>query len=353
MNIEQEQPSPTASTPPQLVAPSHRGGKLLQPGVILATVALVVSAGAWLDNRLTLQSLQNDMAKRLAEMDGRNKESRIVAGQAQEGTREALVKLGILESKIADSQSQQLALEALYQEMSRSRDEWVLAEVEQMLLTASEQLQLAGNVKAALIALQTADSRLARLDRPQLIPLRKILSQDIQRLQAVPLVDVPGISLRLDNLAAAVNDLPLALGTLTVKSAEAPKNVQPEGFWAKLGHEAWQDFFQLVRVQRMENPSAPLLSPSQAAYVRENLRLRLLSARLALLQHDEGGYRSDLKAAEAALTHYFDTQAKPTRVALDTVRQLSSTSITVTLPDISASLNAVRSFKLAKERGGR
>lgn len=348
MHTEQEQPGGTP-TPPT----AHRRVGRLNFGVALAVAALAVSAGVWLDNRYTLQGLQQEVAKRLAEMDNRNKESRILAGQAQEGTREALVKLGVVENKIADSQSQQLALEALYQEMSRSRDEWALAEVEQILLTASEQLQLAGNVKAAMIALQTADSRLARLDRPQLIPLRKTLSQDIQRLQAVPLVDVPGISLRLDNLAAAVSDLPLMLGSPADKTGEPAKGSTAEGFWAKLGREAWQDFFQLVRVQRMENPAAPLLSPSQSAYVRENLRLRLLSARLALLQHDEAGYRSDLKAAETALIRYFDTKAKATRAVLDTLRQLSATSITVGLPDISASLNAVRSFKVPKERGSR
>lgn len=350
MDTEQEQSGKSRLDAP--LPPPHWISRI-NPGVALAAIALAVSAGVWLDSRHTLENLQQEVARRLAEIDSHNKESRIIAAQAQEGTREALVKLGVLESKVADSQSQQLALEALYQEMSRSRDEWALAEVEQILLTASEQLQLTGNVKGALIALQTADSRLARLDRPQLIPLRKIFSQDIQRLQAVPLVDVAGISMRLDNLATAVNDLPLVLGSPAGKSTEPFKGKLSGGFWTQLSREAWQDFFQLVRVQRMENPSAPLLSPSQVTYVRENLRLRLLSARLNLLQHDEGGYRSDLKAVETTLNRYFDTQAKPTRAVLDTLRQLSAASVSVTLPDISASLNAVRSFKVAKERSGR
>lgn len=345
MNTEQEQQGATG-TPS---APRRRKGVNL--GVVAGGAALAVSLGVWLDSRHALEGVRQEVAKRLGEMDNHIKESRIVAAHAQEGSREALVKLGMLESKVADSQSQQLALEALYQEMSRSRDEWALAEVEQILLTASEQLQLAGNVKAALIALQTADSRLARLDRPQLIPLRKTLAQDIQRLQTLPLVDVAGISLRLDNLAAGVDDLPLALGSPAPKAAEPTKDGAPEGLWARLAREAWQDFLQLVRIEPMENPSAPLLSASQAGYVRESLRLRLLSARLALLQHDEAGYRNDLKAVEAGLTRYFDTRAKPTRAALETVRQLASASVTVTLPDISASLNAVRSFKPAKERG--
>src|SRR6266542_2987440 len=68
-------------------------------------------------------------------------------------------------ARLAESQSQSLALEALYQDLSRNRDEWQLAEIEQVLAIASQQLQLARNVRAALLALQLADSRLARTDR--------------------------------------------------------------------------------------------------------------------------------------------------------------------------------------------
>ncbi len=356
MNSEQEPHSAPLEASPSTTPPDsgkQRLGKGLNAGILIAVAALALSAWVWLDSRHNLQALQEDMAKRLSEIDARNKEGRILAGQAQEGTREALVKLGVLDSKIADSQNQQIALEALYQEMSRSRDEWALAEVEQTLLTASEQLQLAGNVKAALIALQTADSRLARLDRPQLLPVRKAIGQDIQRLQTIPFVDVPGISLRLDNLAASVNDLPLALDHTPSAPVHLTKDAPAEGFWAKVVREARDDFFHLVRIQRMENPTAPLLNPSQATYVRENLRLRLLSARLALLQHDETSYRSDLKAVETALNRYFDTKAKVTRIALDTIKQLGTASVTVALPDLSVSLNAVRSQKISKERGGR
>jgi len=102
----------------------------------------------------------------------------------------------MLENKIAESQSQQVALEALYQELSRSRDEWALAEIEQMLTVAAQQLQLAGNVQAALLALRTAEGRLARSDRPQFMPLRRVLNRDIERLKAAPSLDVTGMALR-------------------------------------------------------------------------------------------------------------------------------------------------------------
>ena len=144
---------------------------------------------------------------------------------SQGSTGEAQVKQSVLENKIAESQSQQLALEALYQELSRSRDEWTLAEIEQILTVASQQLQLAGNVQAALLALQTAEGRLARSDRPQFIPLRRVLNRDIERLRAAPNLDIAGMALRLDNLIADVDGLPLN----SRNACKPPKAAAPPG----------------------------------------------------------------------------------------------------------------------------
>jgi uroporphyrin-3 C-methyltransferase len=311
----------------------------------LAALALAFALGALAHGYYTASRLEQDLGKRLGELDGRVKESRALASQAQEGTREALIRLGRLENQLADAQSQQIALEALYQEMSRGRDEWALAEIEQTLLTASEALQLAGNVQSALIALQSADARLARLDKPRLLPLRKAINADIQRLQALPLVDTPGLSLRLDALAASVNTLPLAFdGTPPARPAPA-RDTAPRNGWQRFADEAREDLLRLVRIQRMDDPAAPLLTPAQGAALRENLRLRLLSARLALLQHDAVNYRNDLAAVEAALRHYFDTRAQPTQAALASVRQLAAATVSVTLPDLSASLDALRALK--------
>src|SRR5918911_1014816 len=110
----------------------------------------------------------------------------------------------LLDARLAEWQSQQLALEALYQELSRNRDEWQLAEIEQVLAIASQQLQLARNVRAALLALQLAEARLARADRPQFVPIRRALARDIERLKTLPVLDLPGMSMRIDTLAAQV-----------------------------------------------------------------------------------------------------------------------------------------------------
>src|SRR5262245_4729673 len=89
----------------------------------IAIVALALTAWQWYENRVERHDLKQDLAKKLADTDTQNKESRLVAEQVREAVAEAQVKLGVLEARLAESQNQQIALEALYQELSRNRDE--------------------------------------------------------------------------------------------------------------------------------------------------------------------------------------------------------------------------------------
>ena len=322
-----------------------------QSWAIVAVVAVALFAWQWYDSHRQISTLQYELARRLAEADAQNKESRNVAEQVREATREAQVKLGVLEAKLQESQNQQVALEALYQELSRSRDESLLADVEQTLLVANQQLQIAGNVRSALIALQAADARLARLDRPQLSGLRKVIARDIERLKLAPHVDVIGISARLDNLLGAIDGLPLAMEVRPPATVPATRNDAAGNAWTRFTRELWRDLRELVRIQNMERPDLPLLAPAQAYFLRENFKLRLLSARLALLAHDEKSFRADLKAARDWLTRYYDARDKTVANAVAAVSQLHDSQIGIELPDVAASLDAVRNYRLTRERG--
>src|SRR3954462_9629023 len=270
---------------------------------LLVLIAVLLAAGlaalAWLDSRNRINSTQEELARRLREIESDSREARTVSRQAQEALREAQVKVAQLENRLAESQSQQLALEALYQDLSRNRDEWQLAEIEQVLAIASQQLQLARNVRAALLALQLAESRLSRSDRPRFAPIRRALARDIERLKAAPAIDFPALALRLDNLIASVDSLPLAFDE-RIEQPGAQKEAPPtadRGFFARLGAEVRSELSQLVVVRRMGPAEPPLLPPSQASFVRENLQLRLLDASGSLLARDEAGYREDLRTA--------------------------------------------------------
>src|SRR3954469_5663288 len=323
---------------------------------LLVLIAVLLAAGlaalAWLDSRNRINSTQEELARRLREIESDSREARTVSRQAQEALREAQVKIAQLESRLAESQSQQLALEALYQELSRNRDEWQLAEIEQVLAIASQQLQLARNVRAALLALQLAEARLSRAERAQFAPIRRALARDIERLKAAPAIDFPALALRLDNLIASVDALPLAF-----EERSEPQGAQKEappaadrGFFARLGSEVWSELSQLVVVRRMGPAEPPLLPPSQAYFVRENLRLRLLNARASLLTRDEAGYREDLRASSAWVQRYFDPRSKYTADAAAQLKQLAGVSISFEMPTISESLDAVRGYKSRRER---
>jgi uncharacterized protein HemX len=107
---------------------------------------------------------------------------------------------------------------------------------------------------------------------------------------------------------------------------------------------------QLVVVRQMNAPEPPLLPPTQAYFLRENLRLRLLNARMSLLTRDEAGYREDLRAAQAWIRRYFDPRSKQTVDALAQLKGLAGASVSFEMPTISESLDAVRGYKSRRER---
>jgi uroporphyrin-3 C-methyltransferase len=332
---------------PATTAPRASRTRVLALVALAAALALAVFF--WLETRHRIDSIQQEVARRLHDIDSEARQARVLAQLAQDALRDAQARVGQLEARLAESQSQQLALETLYQELSRNRDEWQLAEIEQVLAIAQQQLQLAGNVRAALLALQLAEARLARTDRPQFASVRRALARDIERLKALPAVDLPATSMRIDSLLASIDSLPLAYD----ERAAPEKKVAPavtRGFWSRLSDDVWSEIRGLIVVREMSAPQPPLLPPEQAWFLRENLRLRLLNARLSLLARDEAGYREDLRVSQSWLRRYFDPHSKQTADALAQMKQLSSVPVSFEMPNISESLDAVRSFKSRRER---
>lgn len=342
-----------APPPPDLPPPSAPRARRRVFAVALVVLAAIVAA-LWLDTRGRIGATQEELARRLRDIETESREARTLGRQAQEGLRETQARIGALENRLAESQSQQVALEVLYQELARNRDEWQLAEIEQVLAIAQQQLQLSGNVRAGLLALQLAESRLSRADRPQFLPVRRALARDIERLKSLPVLDVPGLSLTIDRVVASVDALPLAFDERAERPASGsgakPAPQAEEGFFTRLGGEVWKELRQLVVVRKVESPEPPLVPPPQAYFLRENLKLRLLNARLALLTRDEAGYREDLRVAQAWIRRYFDARAKASQGVLAQLKQLSSASVSFEPPSITDSLEAVRGFKSRRER---
>jgi len=317
----------------------------------IAVLAVAAAMAVWLDGRRAQQALRTQVAQRLTEIETATQAAGRAQTQLATELRDTQAKITLLEARVAESQAQQAALEALYRDLAPSRDEIALTEIEQVLLVASQQLQLAGNVQSALAALQLADARLQRLERPQFLPLRRALTRDMDRLKAMPFVDVGGMSLKLDQALAGVNALPLAMDErLPPPMPEKASPTAAEASWQRLLREIWADIRQLVRVEVADRPAAPLLAPAQQYFLRENLKLRLLSARIALLNRDDPSFKADTSAAETWLKLYFDTRSKPVQTLQATLKQLAATPMAGEMPDLGASLEAVRVLRLAQER---
>jgi uroporphyrin-3 C-methyltransferase len=313
-------------------------------------VLVIIFLWQWLAGHRAISDMQEQLAKKIAEMDGNSKANQMLLMQSQDQVRELFAKEATLESRYAESQNQRAALETLYNDLSVSRDETALAEVEQMLLIAEQQLQLSANVRAALIAIQSADARLQRMDRPAFNGLRKAISQDMDKLRALPSVDITGINSQLNNLISIVDQMPLAYqqraGDEVAAQAVPPKD---ETVWLKLLREIWEEVKQLVRIENTGKAEIPLLPPNQEFFLRENLKLHLMSARLALLSRDEDSYRQELKTSQLWTARYFDGKSNESTRMLDDLKKLATSDISIELPDISASLQAVRNFRLTRE----
>lgn len=327
------------------------------------------------------------------------------SSQAIAGVTQTDRRISQLEGKLADAQNQQQALQSMYQDLARNRAEWTLAEIGQMLSSASQQLQLTGNVQLALFALQSADSRLALSDSdgPQMLEVRKAIAQDIDKLKAAPTVDLPGLAIKLDDAISRVDTLPLAgeapvangatpasgtsaaPGSATSATPASASAAGASDAWAAQGASAtdttvaagtspasastatggsmaralarfdawWSDFGSrlghqlagVIQVRRIDNADAMLVAPDQAQYLRANVKLRLLTARLSLLSRDEKTMDADLDAADTALARYFDPAAKSTQTVRDLVSQVRHTSTSVELPNLNTSLEAIHQYK--------
>ncbi len=346
MMPDNDNSSPPIVTP----TPTPTSAAWRNPWLFIALAALVLAGWQWLETRQQLAGMQDQVARRLAAAEASATEELGARKQLLAQVDDLQAKLGALEGKLAEFQGQSESMQALYQDLTRSREEAILLEVEQAITLAGQQLQLAGNVPVAVLALQSADARLARLDRPQYLPLRKALAKDLARLNALPFVDVPGVSLRLEQVVAGIDKLPLAAYDRPLGQAKPAPAGGMLPWWQRTGGEIWQEVKGLVRIQRFDREEAVLLAPGQNFFLRENLKLRLLNARLALLSRDQWTFRNELKVTQDWLRRHFVADDKLVQSVQTTLGQMMATEINVELPNLNDSQMALRAVRSVKEK---
>ncbi|MDN3577869.1 uroporphyrinogen-III C-methyltransferase [Chitinimonas viridis] len=337
-------PRPAMEPPRKAVRPRSTGQWRWALGG--AAIAIGVSL-AW--QHLQRQDMQAEMDKQLSQLEGRL--GLLTAGERRDGGRMSQLdaRLATIDHRIGELQARQDDQQALYGAIMGDQEETLLADAELTLSLASQQLQLTGNVGAALAALYRLDERLAGHDQPRLLPLRRALARDLDALKRMPWIDYVGLSARLDSLAGGIDKLPLAVDAKSTEDQVQPDADKRKGLLGDLSRALGA----LVEIRRIDQPDPVLLAPEQAVYLREQIKLRLLNARLALLQRDEITFRRDLQAADGTLRKHFDTRSKPVVATLATLRELQAAQPAQVLPSLSDSLNAARDArrKVSREEG--
>lgn len=143
--------------------------------------------------------------------------------------------------------------------------------------------------------------------RPGLAKLQRALARDISRITASSYTDTPSLLARIDELLRMSDELPLANAVAGVgrRLAEQDAPLAPE-WWQRVLAVVGEEASKLLRVSRVEQPEAVLLSPEQSFFVRENYKLKLLNARLGLLARQLESARADMASASTTLFRYFD-----------------------------------------------
>jgi uroporphyrin-III C-methyltransferase len=336
--------------------------------VLLAALAAAALTLAW-NTQQRMKGLEAELVKRQQDSAAQSTEARTLARQAGLDAREAAAKLALLEARIAETSMQRTQIEELIQGLARSRDENVLADVDAAIRVAMQQTAITGSPEPLLVTLKQAEERLARFNQPRLERVRRAIAQDLERTRSAGVTDITVLTIRLDEVIRQVDELPLLAVATTVAdrrpaaraaagaattAAAAPASAAsapaaaPGGWistfgeqWGAFGAHLWSEVKGLVRVTRIDQPEAVLMAPEQAFFLRENLKLRLLNARLALLSRQFDTAQSDLRDAQAALDRYFDRSVRRVAAAGELVRQVNQQARLVTVPRPDATLAAI------------
>ncbi len=230
------------------------------------------------------------------------------------------------------------------QRTNNNNDNLLATESRYLINIANHQAQLNQNPTAAATALEAANQRLNDAADPSLHETRQIITDDIIALRNIATTDISGISLTLSQLEASVDGLPLSSETVAPNAAEETTAVKEVNDANSFFNKVWSDIKGLVSIRHNAQHSTALLPPGQRFFLQQNLRLKLETARLALLQRDSQTFHSSLNTASNWIKKYFDTSAASTANLLTSIERYQDIELNPTLPDLSRSLKALDSW---------
>lgn len=365
-------------TPP---TKSSRRRSIAGPALIVVLLFAIVLAAAWWYQRQEFMRTSTELQSQVRNSADQASQAADQARQALARTDQQARKIASLEEAVNAARDQSDGLERAFQMLTDSGSELVLLnDIEHLLTIAQQQLLLSGNIANAIISLETAQAQLARANRPGLASLQQTVNGDLDHLRAAQTVDIATMSTQLDELGQLVSNAPLlmpddaapeplhqASGSATPQAADnsTESSVDPDAPWWKKGmhvastwsSEAWsalrQDLGQFIAVRRVDDTTALLMSPEQSARFRENLRMRIMTAQLALMMRQPKIWQTETAALVQAIESRFDQNSPQSRRAVKLARQFSDTSIDVPVPNVDNSLQAVQTLRDQKTKSER
>jgi uroporphyrin-III C-methyltransferase len=342
---------------------------------LVAALALAALAlfQAW-DAKQRLKSLEQELVRRQTQSQAEAAEARLSARAAQDLSREWAAKAALLEARVNEAAMQRSQVEELLTSVARSRDENVLADVEAAVRVAAQQAAITGSAAPLVTTLQQADERLARYNQPRLERVRRALAKDLERARAQGAADVAGLSSKLDEVVRGVDELPLlgvaaaavpnavrvakaavaktstaasaasaasATSNAPAASADGDWKDRATAWWQQLTGAATQEARALVRVTRIDAPEAALAAPEQQFFLRENLKLRLLNARLALMSRQFDVAQGDLRDTQTMVERYFDRSSKRVVAVQEVLRTVAAQAKQTVAPNPDETLAAL------------
>ena len=343
-----KQPEPAPQQQPIVIQQKTSGGRGIATGaLVLSLIALGASGFLFVQGQNVLKQQEMRIGQDLNKAALGNSENATLLQSTLAKQAELDAQLNKILQNESDTAQTLDGIHRAYAELLKGRVNWLVDEIEVTLNTASQQLLLSGNVPVATAVLENVEQRLSRFEQPELLPIKQAISQDLAALKNRPYLNVSATALRLDRLESAVDSLPLLVdSTMNAQNAEPAPTSKAGSFWTR----AWDNTSELVKsmveVRKLDNNDAMLIGSEQVFYLRENLRMRLLDARLALLQHNSEVYQNDLAAIEETVKRYFDVQSPNTQTWLKEVGELKSVEIRMISDEsLKASLAAVRDYQ--------
>ncbi|MBW4048792.1 MAG: hypothetical protein HIU89_12955 [Proteobacteria bacterium] len=296
---------------------------------LLVVVVLVGVVAWWVDGRL--YATQAEIAKRLQAANTASIEARTLAKQSADIVGALNARIAVLESREQDFAAQRMALQQLYQDFAKSRDDAFLGQTAELIALGQQQAELTGSLSPLVSTLESSAVRLKRANSQRAQLVLRAVQVDLSRLKSSVAPDIPAAAQRLDELASLIDQLQTRASAAPQEGKAAQQHgtandVGPvaRGWAAWLEHWAqagWEQVRRLVSITRIDHPEVLLMSPKQADYLRENLKLQVLNARLDLLSRNASGYRADMRAIVASLHNYFNTNQARAQMALTLARQ--------------------------------